>query len=591
MANALISARRHIRIFAMLFLIVGIALFTRLYALSVIPTGISDDEILFPLSGRSFYYTGKDLTEQWSPFSSVKPPSNIIQVFGKVPYILFAPYFASVKFSLLTARFPYALLGSLFVLVLFMISKKLFSDKEAYIIVLLYAINPWSIFFSRTAYEAPLGVYFGFTMFAILLYANSWRIMLAFPFYILSLYSYIGTPVVLPFFALIGAVHSWLTNQKKYPGYYLFFLLLCGVTMLVYMIRLPNDVGGNKSSQLLSPYSESVSSSVNFERTLTIPSRVTSVFINKYENVFRRFIVQYAGAFSPAYLFVRGEDQARFSLDSHGLFYLIDVLFFVYGFAMLLNHKNRVRTAMIVALLLVAPIPSAISGGDTQYVLRSAFLFPVILCIIGFGIYETIRLSKNHTFAAVAVSIVYGLSFINFGYLYLYKNPVANYDSFGVSGRIVARYVELSGLRNRSVEILFRGTNKGLLKQYLFFSNRYMRENHSVVASLYTAKIAQIDNVTFADCEDRSADETVTTIIPFNFVCIPKKSMSEVLNITNYVTNQPMYVIYNDSVCKNYPVSPFLHSVTLGDFNIESMSEQDFCRTFFTRDSSYLLPK
>jgi hypothetical protein len=277
-------------------------------------------------------------------------------------------------------------------------------------------------------------------------------------------------------------------------------------------------------------------------------------------------------------------------MDSHGLFYVVDAVFMVIGIAGVLFHKRRDRAYLLLALLLVSPLPSAVSGGETQYVLRSAFMFPVLIMFIGYGIYVTVQGSRRKTIATGVIVAAYLVSFVNFGYLYMYKNPVANYDSFGVSGRIVARYIQLSRSHDTKVEILFNGVNKGLLKQYIFFTNGYTQYNHSQVAALFTSTIVHLDTVTFSDCAQRSADDTVTAIIPFNLLCIPKKPLNQVLNVTNYVTNQPMYVIYNDKLCRNFPVAPYLDTLTLHDFNIETMGEKEFCQTFFTRDSEFVSP-
>jgi len=565
-----------------LLLIVGVALAARIVLLDKIPTGMSDDEILFPLSARSFFYTGKDLTEQWSPLSLAKPPANIIQVFGKVPFMLFSPYFANVNLSMFTARFPYALFGGLFVLVIFLITRKLFSTKVALVISLIMAINPWAIFFSRTAYEAPIATYFAFSMFAALLYFKSWKILLAFPLYFLSFFSYIGTPVVLPLFTIILVIYNWIVHNRKSTKYYVIFLVLVFATLIFYMVHLPNDVGGNRVSQILSPNSSVIADDVNWNRKESINTPFSGIFINKYENSMKTFVSQYFAAFSPVYLFSQGEGSARFTVWSHGAFYLVDLLFFIIGFVTLVNHKKK-QALLLLSLLLVSPIPSAISLGDAQYALRGAFMFPILVIFIGYGIYSFINIFKNKRMPILIVVFVYIILVANFGYIYIFRNPIYNYDSFGISGRVLSRYIALSNQHGYKIQVLANGTNKGLFKQYLFFNNKYTQANHSLIAADFLKPKISIDNVTFADCKDINLDKSEITVIPFNLKCTSAELSMNVANVTNYTNNQPIYEIYNDKLCQKYAILPYLSNFSLHNFDVEKLSEQEFCQTFFTR--------
>jgi hypothetical protein len=569
-----------------LLFIFSVALSARLIFLDRIPTGMSDDEVLFPLSSRSFNFTGKDLTEQWSPLSLSKPSPTVTQIYGKVPYIIFSPFFGNVNFSMLTARLPYAIFGALFIFVIFFISLRLFSLKVALITSLLAAINPWSIFFSRTAYEAPIGLYFAFAMFALLLYLRSWKILLALPLYFLSFFSYIGTPIVLPLFTALAVFYSWLLNKRKATKYYLLFMLVAFLILIFYVLHLSNDIGGGRTEQLLTPNNPSIVSDVNWSRRESIATPLSGIFINKYENAIKMFSSQYLNAFSPNYLFSRGEGAARFTLWSHGEFYIVDLFFLIIGFVALLAHKRK-QAFLLLGLALVAPIPSAIVVGDTQYALRSAFLIPILLIFIGFGIYSFINIFKHKLIPSLIVILIYLILLANFGYIYLLRNPIYNYESFGISGRIISKYIHLADTKGSKVQVLFNGADMGLFRQYLFFNERYTKANHSQIANLFTKSTIVIDNVTFTDCHNINLDKSIITIIPFKLDCTKEALSRNILSVTNYTDNQPVYLIYNDQVCKNYPSLAYMNNFKLSDFNIEKLTEGRFCEKFFTRDAGF----
>jgi hypothetical protein len=575
--------------FYFLFIILLISLFSRTYLLNIIPTGMSDDEINFPLVSRSYFLTGKDLTEQWSPLSLRKPPRTVNVPYGTTPYIMFSPYFGSVQFSMFTARIPYAIFGSIFVVILFLIGLKLFSPPIAIIISFIYAINPWSLFFSRTAYESPIGLYFAFMMFALLLYSKSWRILLAIPLYIFSFYSYMGIQLVLPLFTTLIVFYCWIINKKFYTKYYVSIIIIIFIILGFFIFRLPNTVGGNRSALLLNPNMGIFSKEVNWSRRESIMTGLSSIFINKYNSAFQLFSSQYLKSFSPSYLFLNADDQLRFSIVNQGRFYLIDIVFFILGFFYLYSHRQK-QMFLLLGILLIAPLPAALFVGDTQFALRSAFLFPTMIFMIGNGIYFLISKFKHIYIPVIVLVAIYAVSFVNFGYNYIYRNPISNYDSFGISGRIISHYIELAKRHGHDIQIISNGPNLGLYKQYLFFSNKYNASNHAMIAISFTQKDIKIDNVIFNSCEDFIDNDQIITIIPFGFYCPKLKIPTNILQITNFTDNQPIYTVYNDHVCNNYPYSDYMSDIKLADFDFSKIDEPRFCYKFFTRVKDSLTP-
>jgi hypothetical protein len=235
----------------------------------------------------------------------------------------------------------------------------------------------------------------------------------------------------------------------------------------------------------------------------------------------------------------------------------------------------------------MCPIPSAVHIGDTQYALRSSFMYPILLSFMGYGIYSIISKWKNKYMPIICITIVYAIFVLNFGYQYIFRNPIYNYDSFGISGRIFTKYVRLANEHGYKTQVLFNGPNKGLFRQYIFFNNKYTKDNHSTVASLFLKQTITIDNVTFTDCNNINMNDSIITIIPFNMKCTTQKLSKNILTIANYTDNQGIYVIYNDLVCQKYDHKAYLSGFQLQDFDIENMNEEKFCRKFFTRDAGY----
>jgi len=422
-------------------------------------------------------------------------------------------------------------------------------------------------------------------MFALLLYLKSWKILFAFPFYILSFYSYMGTNLILPLFTVIIVFYSWIINKKQSTRYYVTFVVLAFVLLLFYVVHLHNDLGGGRISQILNPDSAAIANEVNLNRKESVKTPFTDIFINRYSVSVRVFVSQYVGAFSPDYLFSSGEDYLLFTLK-HGVFYAIDAIFLLLGFMALFIYKRK-EFWLLLLLLLIAPIPSAIYFRGTeylQYVLRSSFIFPLLLIIMGFGIYFVLIRFKDKRIA-LGILLIYVLSLVNFGYIYFFQNPVFNYDSFGISGRIFARYAALSGQKNLKLQFISDGWGLALFRQYLFFNNEYTRQNHSLIATDFLKPVIVFNNLIFTDCKNMKLDKNEITVMPFNLKCTNKMLSENIINITNFTDNKPIYVIYNDDVCKNYVLLPRLSNITLNDLNIEKLNEKQFCQKFFTRGS------
>src|SRR3989344_344152 len=104
-----------------------IALTIRTILLDRIPTGIVNDNMIFVLNAKAFFYTGHDITGKWIPFSLSPLPDEPAQ--AELPYIYLAPVIGLLPSSLFAAHIFYAIVNSLFVVVLFLTVKKLLNKN------------------------------------------------------------------------------------------------------------------------------------------------------------------------------------------------------------------------------------------------------------------------------------------------------------------------------------------------------------------------------------------------------------------------------------------------------------------------------
>lgn len=143
----------------LLIIIILIAVFLRLWMITLVPPGIHSDEADMGYAAYSVLKTGQT---QYATFNSL--------AFGEFnggtfpPFVSYAmmPFIYLFGLNIVTERLPSILFGIGTIPVMFFLVKKLFqSDAAALVASFLIAINPWSIFVSRQGLLETPAVFFG----------------------------------------------------------------------------------------------------------------------------------------------------------------------------------------------------------------------------------------------------------------------------------------------------------------------------------------------------------------------------------------------------------------------------------------------
>lgn len=557
---------------------VGVLLIVlRFIWLGKIASGISDDELFYVLTAKSFFYTGYDLSQS-VPLLSLNIPPGIYAPFARIPSILFSVLIGPSPLSLFAARLPYAITGVLFVFVMYGIMRKLTDGKTAIITALITLINPWNIVFFRTSFDTPIAVFFTFLAIYITLASKGWFILLAYPVFVAALYSYIGTSTIVGLFLLPAIFYAWrYVNKLKYLTQYLLLALVISVTWILFYQSVRTQNFGSRLGELLSPASDYVASLVNTERRVTITTPITNVLSNKITVFGRIFLDKYFGAFSPTLLFTNGEGRTTFSLYSHGLFYYIDILFLLMGLYMLFKTRRTLFYFFIV-MMLIAPIPSVFSTVGTSYTLRSSLLYPFLLMIIAIGI-STLVTKKG----LGIVAILYTILLLNFINIYFFKNPINNSEAFGFSGRILAKYLSIAEKSKTETYVIERGSSIELFSQYIFYSNQYNKNTASTIGALYLKKMYDWNTIHFTKCPVVPYQDTATVLIKSDLQCDSYKDEKEEIILPQLSDNGSIYFVYNDTVCKNYELETYVHDITFNDLDVEKLPTEEFCMKYFVK--------
>jgi 4-amino-4-deoxy-L-arabinose transferase-like glycosyltransferase len=409
-----------------------------------VPTGVSNDELDYILNAKSVFLQQSDISNTWNPFSLTTPKSSFPQ--AEIAPLIMAFLIGILPLSLFFSKLSYALISIGTIIIIYLIAKRLFDQKVAVIAGLIASVNPWLIFFGRTAYDTPLAIFFYLFALYVLLIARKWYILVAFPLFLLGFYSYIGTKLILIPFVAITSYYSWrFINNKKYTKQYLILITLCLMLLFSYIIQTFTS-GKNRVSEISNPFMPSITTTVDYQRKQSLDTPFNGIFSNKFTVFTDYSIEKYINTFSPNFLFLSGDAKPQFSLWEHGVFYLIDGFFIIIGLYFLFK-KHQKEAVLFSSLLLLAPLPSLISNVGTSYAIRSMLMAPLLLILVGMGIKYIIVTVKPKTFKTLTgclIIIFYLFQIFNFLNIYLLRNPIYNSESFNFSSRELAKYLTLT---------------------------------------------------------------------------------------------------------------------------------------------------
>lgn len=573
---------KNVSILIQLFCIVLLSALTRFLFLDRVPVGITNDELDYVLNAKAVWLSGKDIGQRWNPLSLTSPTSTFPM--AELPSVIASPFIGPFSFSLLHSRWGYALIGVLLSVVLYFLSYTLFrSRKIAFVTGLISAINPWGIFFSRTALESPMAATFYFLFFLLAIQKNKkLQFLSLLPFFV-AFFSYIGTKLLAIPAALIPILYLFQSKRKNI----VFPLSLIALSLISTAFFVHTSISNptrSRMGELLLPTSSSVIETVDRERKNTLPTPLNSFMSNKISSFLSISLSTYLNAFSPNLLFLNGDTRSAFSVWDHGYFYLIDLVFMILGFFyMAKSHKSQLL--FLGCIILISPLPSVLSTVGVSYPLRSSLLFPALVCIIGYGIVHLItdiHAKKVKLFVTILLIFLYGFSAVRYVHIYMFRNPIANSEGFDFSSRIVSSYIQRA--KEMQPITVLTGAPITLYKHFLFDSNGYTKETIQKTASDLHNEQYSFRNVSFETCAITNLIEEHRTYIVQSFKnCEELFDQSGRLQISQVSDNGSIYFVYNDTLCKEYALRPYIRIPSFHTLDVEKLTNEEFCQIYLSK--------
>ncbi len=421
-------------------LILVLASFLRLYQLDSLPISLFGDEIDVGYHAWSIWTTGRDYMDNLLP-TYIQSLSEY-----RAPLLMYltAPFVGILGPSIFSVRLPVALIGIASVYLLYLVSLKLFSsNKVALLSAFLLAVTPWHIHYSRASFEVVplvflilLGIYF---------YLNNkyhWSVF----FLVLTLFTY-STAVIIAPLTLLGLLIFYPFKKHSLTKLSIIIYLLASA---LFLVSLKNIFFGNASArfQKLSILSSfPVTEQVILLRNENWVSNklLDKLFINKYTTTLEVITRNYLTAFSPDFLFGRGDQYFRHSSGKSGEFLYVVFLLFIIGLFWTAQNISQKPIQLLLFSLLISPIPSALTLDGANHATRLFIMVLSVTLISSLSIHflPDRGLIKKLIIAIFSLGIFLNLSAYLYNYYAHYKYQSWRYWHFGYN-LIIPKLAEIA---------------------------------------------------------------------------------------------------------------------------------------------------
>jgi hypothetical protein len=493
-----------------------------------------------------------------------------------------------MKFNLFDARVVEAFFSSLSAIVLYKLLMHL-TKKRMYSVVVgvIWAINPWSFLMGRTVFEVNFFVFFFLFGLLVLFKNKGYKIFYSLPFYLLGFLSYTGGQIAFYLFIISTLLFHYFSAKAKNFRPYAIYILVATLLLGSYLfIVFHNQSAVTRGGELYLPTNPAISGEVDAERLVATPSKLNSLFINKFTVYAKGFMEKYLSAFSVDTLFINGEFRAAFSYQKHGTFYFADAIFLLIGLGVLFKFDRKLWL-FAVSVIAIAPITSGLSTVEASYSQRAGLMYPFLIIFVGFGIGYCIEIAnrKKRLLVGFLITAGYLVLFVNLLHLYFYSFPVYASDGWFFQDRTISRYIELTNQKfeNRKI-VVTTFEPKIIFEEYLFYIDSY--EGKKEIGNINN-KISRSDyslgNVTFtSQCPDKNDLGNIIWIHDPLSGCNLSKSGNE-LRVTRFRDVYEEYLIENDIICGGFNLGRYVSSEAFKNFSVDRESSKDFCQNWVTR--------
>jgi 4-amino-4-deoxy-L-arabinose transferase-like glycosyltransferase len=495
--------------------IVVIAFALRFWHLGSIPQSINWDEAAWGYNAYSLVTDAKDEFGVFLPykyiesFGDFKPP--VYMYLDSVPVkILGLNYFST--------RFPSAFFGSLTVILTYLLVLEIFPrskerEKIGLFSSFLLAVSPWHIMLSRAAFEANVSSFFivlGIFSFLRAINKNMWYLLLSAVSFSITFYIFNSSRVFVPLMVIALGLIFWrkLYSSKKQT----IISMLVGLIIILPIVPF-----------LMSPQAKLRFQEVNIFSNIDLIKNSNQEIQNDNGAIWSKvihnrrieygldFMSHYFDNFNPAFLFIKGDGNQKFSTKDLGQMYFVELPFLIAGFILLFRRREGYYFILPIWLLL-GIIPAAVAR-ETPHALRTEVILPVPQIIVAIGIvallaYISQRYGQKKALITLGfISILSFLSVFYFLHSYFITYPKESAGEWNKGNEEAFYY--LKSVENNYDRINFT-QEYGRPYIYYLFANKtnpaYFRQNSTVTRDIFGfVNVERVGKYYFTDSDTKDS--------------------------------------------------------------------------------------
>lgn len=472
--------------------IIFLSLFLFFFNLDRFPPSLFSDEVDVGYNAYSILKTGKDFNGNPWPihFQSVDDWRTPLYIYFSTPFI---KIFGLNAFGV---RFLAALSGFLMILMVYFLGRQLWGRRLGLLAAGLLVITPWQIHYSRAAFEVTL---MGFlilsgTFFFLKGLTSGKYLYLSVILMGLAPYAYNVAKLFLPFLVLALMV-IFCQEIKKLPRTTLVTaILLFLMTILPIYYDSFFGQGARRFSGLNLTNSPRVVEIIDRQRgqDLDFGFPLGRVFHNKLLGYIRLFWENYADSLSARFLFVSGDfSNTRHSLPNMGLLLVSYIPGFLYGLYLAVKNWRQKSWRLVLAWLLLAPIPAGLTLNGGGHASRLFIILPALIMLIAVG-YSQMLLKAPRVLTIIAAVIILG-NFIFYLHQYFFHYPLSQSRWWNYGYRQAIEYAQKN--EDKVDQIIISRSYEMPMIHFLFYTRYPPEKLHRLLTEGSADRKAALESI------------------------------------------------------------------------------------------------
>jgi len=408
-----------------------IAAFLRFYQLGVNPPSLTWDEVAW---GYNAYALGTDGRDEFGRFL----PYDYLESFGdfKPPMYAYLDIIPVKIFGLneFSTRFPSAFFGVLTVLISYFLTLRIFYKSEyskyyALLTSFILAISPWHVMLSRAAFEANVATFFlvlGVYLFLYALQKKPLIISLSAVSFVFSMYTFNTSRIVAPLLVVLLVFGFW-KSILKIKKQIIFAAVVGLVVLLPLMPFLLSDQAKLRFKEVNIFTDSNIVKTSNQEILNDNNVWWSNIIHNRRVGYSLSYLQHYFDNLSFDFLFIKGDGNPKFSLQSVGQMYLWEFPFFIAGIIFLFR-KREANWWILPAWLILGIVPAA-TARETPHALRIETTLPTFQLFVAYGLVNVFISTKGKLFKISfkkALILAVGLAAL-FNFTYFWEDYSRHY--------------------------------------------------------------------------------------------------------------------------------------------------------------------